>query len=215
VTAPEPPSTHASLGGRDLRGWRLLRCAGCGLPTARCLCAELPRLDLRTRVVVVMHRIEALRSTNTGRLAAAMLARATLRIRGDRDRPDEPPPAGRRLVLFPAEGARPLTTADAADDLVLVVPDGTWSQARRIHRRDPCARDAETVTLPTVVTSAYALRRNARAGGLCTLEAIAAALAVLEGPSVATVLREVFARWHERATAARDGRADPSPVTSP
>jgi len=192
-----------------------VRCAGCGLPTSRCLCAALPRLDVRTRVVVVMHRIEALRSTNTGRLAAAMLARASLRIRGDRDRPDELPPAGRRLVLFPAEGARPLAPADAADDLILVVPDGTWSQARRIHRRDPAARDAETVTLPTVATSAYALRRNAREGGLCTLEAIAAALAVLEGPSVATVLREVFARWHERATAARDGRADPSPVTSP
>lgn len=195
----------ASLGGRDLRGWRLARCAGCGLPEGLCVCAELPRLAVRTRVVVVMHRIEAVRSTNTGRLAAAMLSGATVRVRGDRDAPAESAPAGRRLVLFPAEGARPLSAADAGDDLVLVVPDGTWAQARRVHRRDPTARGAEAVALPDPAASAYGLRRNAREGGVCTLEAVAAAMGVLEGASVEHALREAFTRWHERAQRARRG----------
>lgn len=193
------------LGGRDLRGWRLVRCGGCGLPEARCLCAELPRLTVRTRVVVVMHRIEAVRSTNTGRLAAAMLSGSTVRVRGAQGAAVEGPPEGRRLVLFPAEGARALTPDDAGDDLVLVVPDGTWSQARRIHRRDPAAQGAETVALPTRAESAYELRRNARDGGLCTLEAVAAAMRVLEGEAVAEALRDAFARWHERALDLRGG----------
>ncbi len=191
------------LGGRDLRGWRLVRCGGCGLPEALCLCAELPTLAVRTRVVVVMHKIEAIRSTNTGRLAARMLSGATVRVRGDRDAPTEGAPEGRRLVLFPLEGARALRADDAGDDLVLVVPDGTWSQARRIHRRDPASRGAETVVLPAPAASAYDLRRGAREGGVCTLEAIAGAMGVLEGEAVERALREAFAAWRERALKVR------------
>lgn len=198
-------ASKPTLGGRDLRGWRLVRCGGCGLPEALCVCAALPSLVVRTRVVVVMHHIEAVRSTNTGRLAVAMLQGASVRLRGARDATVEAAPAGRRLVLFPSEGARPLRPDDAGDDLVLIVPDGTWAQARRVHRRDPAAQGAEAVTLPTVATSNYDLRRSEREGALCTIEAIAAAMGVLEGPAVEAALREGFAAWRERAMRVRDG----------
>ncbi len=150
-----------TLGGRDLRGWRLPRCVGCGLPAARCLCATLPTLATRARVVLVSHRVETLRSSNTARLVATMLPRATVIRRGDDERPEIP--TGRRLVLFPFEHARPLCADDAGDDLTLVVPDGTWSQARRIARRDELAREAPAVTIP-LRESAYGLRRNPRPG---------------------------------------------------
>lgn len=193
------------LGGRDLRGWRQVRCGACGLPTRLCVCAHLPTIETRARVVVVMHHIEAVRSTNTGRLVAAMLPRATLRLRGVREAADAPTPEGRRLVLFPADDARPLTARDAGDDAVLVVPDGTWAQARRIHRRDPFAQGAEAVTLPVVGVSEYGLRRNAREGGLCTLEAVAVAMGVLEGPDVEASMRAAFTLWRARAASVRAG----------
>ncbi len=198
-------ASKPTLGGRDLRGWRLVRCGGCGLPEGLCVCAALPSLAVRTRVVVVMHHIEAVRSTNTGRLAVAMLQGASVRLRGARDAAVGDVPAGRRLVLFPSEGARPLRPDDVTDDLVLVVPDGTWAQARRVHRRDPAAQGAEAVTLPTVATSTYDLRRSEREGALCTVEAIAAALGVLEGPAVEAALREGFEAWRARALRVRDG----------
>lgn len=169
------------------------------------MCALLPRVEAHTQVLVVMHHFEAVRSTNTGRLAARMLTRSSVRLRGAKDAVVEAPPAGRRLVLYPAVDARPLVPADATDDLVLVVPDGTWTQARRIHRRDPACRDAATVTLPFAGESGYGLRRNPRPGGLCTLEAIAAALGVLEGPAVASALLAGFQHWCARAHAVRDG----------
>ncbi len=197
---PPPP-----LGGRALRGWRQVRCGHCGLPEGLCVCPELPRVVVRTRVVVVMHYVEALRSTNTGRLVARMLPTATVRVRGAREAPDQPVPEGRRLVLFPSEEARPLRPDDAGDDLVLVVPDGTWAQARRIHRRDPAARGAEAVTLVDPGRSAYGLRRNPRPGGLCTLEAVAAALGALEGPAVEAALLTGFERWLHQARGVRDG----------
>lgn len=203
--AHPPDEPAAPLGGRTLRGWRLVRCGGCGLPEAHCVCALLPRVEVQTRVLVVMHHFEAVRSTNTGRLAARMLSGATVRLRGAKDTVAEAPPEGRRLVLYPADDARPLGPDDAADNLVLVVPDGTWTQARRIHRRDPACRDAVSVTLPEAGESGYGLRRNPRPGGLCTLEAIAAALDVLEGPAVASALHAGFQLWLARARAVRNG----------
>lgn len=193
-----------TLGGRSLRGWRLVRCAGCGLPTERCLCASLPLLPTRTRLVLVTHRVEALRSTNTARLVARMLPGATITVRGAEAQPELP--AGRRLVLFPFEHARALCASDLGDDLALVVPDGTWSQARRIARRDPLCREALAVTIP-LRDSAYGLRRNPRPGALCTLEAVAEALRVLEGDAVADPMLDAFARWRDASLALREGGA--------
>jgi DTW domain-containing protein YfiP len=172
-----------------------------------CLCAELPRLVVRTRVVVMMHRREAATSSNTGRIAARVLEGASVRVRGgDRDLPAEPLPAGRRLVLFPAAEARLLTPEDAAGDgVVLLVPDGTWSQARRLLRRDDIFQGAEVVTLPPAGPSRYGLRRHAREGSVCTLEAIGRALGVLEGGDIEAQLATVLDRFVDRSQRARKG----------
>jgi DTW domain-containing protein len=152
-----------------------------------------------------MHYIEALRSTNTGRLAAQMLTGSSVHLRGDRSEPSELP-AGKRLLLFPLEGARVLSPKDAGIGVTLVVPDGTWGQARRIARRDSMAVGAEVVTLPETIEGLYGLRRSQRPGGLCTLEAIAVALGVLEGHAITQTMMDVFEIWHTRALAVRHGR---------
>lgn len=195
------------FGGRDLRGCRLPRCQGCGLPELRCLCAALPRVRAATRIVVVSHRVEALRSTNTARLVARMVDSATMVLRGEGA---EELPVGRRLVLFPFEHARPLQREDGAEPLTLVVPDGTWSQARRIARRDALAREVEAVTVPAR-ESAYALRRNPRQGALCTVEAVAEALRVLEGDAIADTILGGFVRWRDASLSLRTAQRGRSP----
>ena len=47
-----------------------------------CICALLPRLATRTRVVLVVHQLEANKPTNTGLLAARCLANSTVVYRG-------------------------------------------------------------------------------------------------------------------------------------
>jgi DTW domain-containing protein YfiP len=146
------------------------------------MCSELPRLATRTRVVVVMHHVELRKTTNTGRLAARMLEGAEVRVRGERQQaPRAELPEGRKLVLFPSDDAVELSPALASesDRVVLLVPDGNWTQARRALRRDPDLKSALPVALPPGPASSYGLRRHPREGGLCTLEAIARALAVL------------------------------------
>ena len=59
------------------------RCLTCGSSLTLCMCAELPRLELRTKIALVIHRHEVLRSSNTGMLAVRALANSELRIRGE------------------------------------------------------------------------------------------------------------------------------------
>jgi DTW domain-containing protein YfiP len=201
-----PPTTPA----RPMRSRRTPRCSGCWLPSALCLCAELPLLAVRTRVVVAMHRREAVTSSNTGRLAARVFEGASVRVRGalreEMESDPEPLPPGRRLVLFPAAEARLLTAEDAAGEgVVLLVPDGTWAQARRLLRRDDLFEGAEVVTLPPAGPSRYGLRRHAREGSVCTLEAVGRALGVLEGGDIEERLAAVLERFVARSRQARTG----------
>lgn len=201
-------SGEGLCGPLPMRGRRRERCARCHYPLELCPCGQLTAVATRTRVVVVSHYVELQKSTNTARLAAIALSSCEVRGRGSPEaRAPMPWPRGRRIVLFPGHGARPLTPEDASDDLVLLVPDGTWTQAARIARRESSMQSAERVALPGERTSRYALRRNEREGGLCTIEAIAVALGILEGPWVETHLLAAFDAFQARALALRNGGA--------
>ncbi len=179
------------------------RCEACGLRRPACLCGEILPRRTRTQVVLITHRAERRKSTNTGRLVALALLGAEVRVRGDRGPIARPPlPEGRRLLLFPHPEARELTADDGrGPPIVLLVPDGTWNQARRIHRRDPDAGDAEPVRLLPGAPSRYGLRRAPREGTVSTLEAVARALAVLEpdGEAIEGALMRILDTFVQRS----------------
>jgi DTW domain-containing protein len=151
---------------------------------------------LTTRVVVLMHEREVRRPSNTGRLALACLTNSALAVRhpGDDDavvwRPKESTPA----LLFPSADAVPLAEwhLRTQGPVTLLVPDGTWGQARRLHQRLPGLRGVVCVKLPAGPPTAYHLRAQVGAERVSTMEAIARALGVLEGPEVQAALERVF-----------------------
>ena len=156
-----------------------------------------------------MHHVELFRGSNTGRLAVRILEGAELRVRGGRrSGPLAPEPAGRRLLLFPSPNARVLSADDAAgpEPVVLVVPDGSWPQARRVGHREALAHGAEPVSLPPGPPSRYTLRAIRRPGAVCTFEAIARALTVLEGPAIEARMLPVLDEFLRRFEHARQGR---------
>jgi DTW domain-containing protein len=171
-----------------------------------CVCPLIPDppLATRTRVVLVMHRSENFKSTNTGRLAAACLANSEIIVRGHRGKPSEPlawSDAVQPLLLFPFEDAQPIAAAVRALDgkpVVLVVPDGTWRQASKVRRRVPGLADLPCVSVSGEARLARRLRAEAHEHGLSTLEAIARALSVLEGEDVRSRLERVFRSMVER-----------------
>ncbi len=189
------------------RGNSVLRCARCRLHAGLCVCELLPRIETRTRLVLVMHRDERRKTTNTGQLAAACLARSEVLVHGQLDAPLDPlvwPPTTRPLYLFPHEDALPLTSfLDDGPPVTLVVPDGTWRQASKVRKRVAGVADIPCVSLPPGPPSRYRLREEHLDHGLSTLEAIARALGLLEGEAVQHALENVFAMMVERSLWAR------------
>lgn len=165
----------------------------------RCICAHIPTLHLKTKVIVMMHHREWKRPTASAPLFAAADPKAEIRLRG---LPNEPTceaglvhPNRRTLVLFPKENAQVLCDSLLAEDprpITLVVPDGSWRQASKVVRREPALTQAQCVTLPDLGPSRYKLRREPKPGGLSTFEAIARALKIIEGPKVYHQLETLF-----------------------
>lgn len=135
-------------------------------------------------MVVLLHRVERYRTTNTGRIATLALAGSELRMWNLLDAPNDPEGLQGPGVhlLYPGEGARELK-ADL-EVRTLVVPDATWRRTRRMVNRSGELAGLPRVCLPAGEPSAFRLRTNRNPQSVCTLEALARALGILEGPEI-------------------------------
>ncbi len=171
------------------------QCSRCMRPQTHCLCALIPQLDSRTRVLLLQHPSEVSHALNTARLAALGLTHAQLRVGEVFDDLDQliNQPGYQARLLFPGEDAQVLTAYELADKslpLLLVVPDGTWRKVRKLLHLNPVLAQLPRVTLPQGAVSRYRLRKAPGPGALSTLEAIVQALEILEAPtSFAPLLR--------------------------
>ncbi len=171
------------------------QCSRCLRPQTHCLCALIPQLDSRTRVLLLQHPSEVGHALNTARLADLGLLNAELRV-GEVFEDLATllnPPGYQARLLFPGEGAQLIDTAEPSDESLpwlLVVPDGTWRKARKLLHLNPLLAQLPRVTLPEGAVSRYRLRKAPGPGALSTLEAIVQALEILEAPtSFAPLLR--------------------------
>ncbi|KSW23063.1 MULTISPECIES: DTW domain-containing protein [unclassified Pseudomonas] len=191
------------------------RCERCLRPAGHCLCVLIPRLDNRTRVLLLQHPSETGHALNTARLAALGLAKAELRVGEDfRDLDLSGEDA---WLLFPGENAIPLAelaARPASRPRLLVVPDGTWRKARKLLHLNPNLAALPRVVLPEGLTSRYRLRKAPAEGALSTIEAVVHALNALDAPQsfdallrpfealidgqIAAMGEDVFVRNHRR-----------------
>lgn len=161
-------------------------CARCQRPLSLCLCALIPRLESRTRVLLLQHPSERRHPLNTARLAALGLVNAQLEI-GDLF-PQLPRwlEGHEPLLLFPGPVAVSVdqlpSAALAESPRLLVIPDGTWRKARLLLHANPLLAALPRLTLPTGPASRYRVRKAPAPEALSTVEAVVAALNVLEAP---------------------------------
>ena len=159
-------------------------CSRCRRPLTHCLCALIPRVDSRTRVLILQHPDESAHALNTARLAALGLVNAELLVGetfGDELAERLSDPAYRSLLLFPGEqAALPEPSGTDEQPLQLVVPDGTWRKARKLLYLNPVLESLPRLCLPEGLTSRYRLRKAPQPGALSTLEAIVETLGRLE-----------------------------------
>ena len=181
------------------------RCPGCEIRKPLCFCAMIPQIALQTHVIVLMHTCEETLTTNTARLTCKALTNSEVRIHGRRDERMSSEglvqPGRSSLLLYPSSDSVELT-ADFASRLTepvnLIVPDANWRQTTKFVRREPCVKGIPHVRLPPGPLSEYRLRTQRSDQNLCTLEAIARAIGILESreaqASLETLLRVLVER---------------------
>lgn len=174
-------------------------CPVCFLNKARCICAQIPSLTLATRVCLVVHAKELKRTTNTGRLAVQALTNSEMRIRGEDKEPldlsDLLSSDYQTFLFYPSDDAVDLTAELLAQDprpVQLIVPDGNWRQASKVHYRHHELKAVPRVMIKAPNMAKQHMRVENTPEGMATLEAIAQALGIIEGDVVKKKLMDLY-----------------------
>jgi len=175
------------------------RCPRCLLLPRVCLCADIPTIATRTRIVIVRHHLERWRSSNSGRLAHLALPNSEIVEHGGAAGLAVLPALEGAWLVFP-EGEATIT-APVPPPRQLVVLDATWSQARRMFRKIGGLRGLPILRLADAAMPAARLRESPAPGRVSTIEAIARALRLIEGEAAAAPLEALFALAVARARA--------------
>mmetsp|Transcript_19927 Transcript_19927/g.42408 ORF Transcript_19927/g.42408 Transcript_19927/m.42408 type:complete len:335 (+) Transcript_19927:189-1193(+) len=201
---------------------RVHACLACTL--SPCLCASIRALPIgrHHRLLLLLHPKEFLRTTNSGKLLLLAHPRASFLVPGL-------PSHDARLasicarrgacVLYPTEHALPLAAfcerAAADAPLHLIIPDGTWQQARRMCRQLPPSLPRVRVSDVGASLFGRTLRWQSRereeCGRVSTVEAYAqAALELGEASAdVAPLLQSLRAFIDATAPFSSHGHAGP------
>jgi DTW domain-containing protein YfiP len=130
--------------------------------TARILLKVLPQVELHVGVEFSCNQVQAL------------------------DDPRRPP-----MLLFPGPCAETLRPGETPNPRTIVVLDATWPRARQMLVANEWLRGVPMERLALNRPSLYGLREQPLPEGLCTLEAVAEAVAMLDGN---TAVRDALTR---------------------
>ncbi len=195
-------------------------CLKCLLNPSLCICSLLPilkdPLHLKTKISLIIHAKELKRTTNSGRLALHCLANSGMHVRGHFDKNKEDfesldlsdllTQGYETLLFYPSDDAMELTKSYVQavhKPIQLIVPDGNWRQASKVHTRHPELAKIPRVMMKTPNLAKFHLRAESSEFGMSTLEAIARAIAVIEGDDVGEKLLAVYHLKLERTLMGR------------
>lgn len=174
-------------------------CQTCFLHKDRCICSLIPNLNLATRVCLVIHAKELKRTTNTGRLGLKALVNSEMRVRGDEreslDLSDLLSPNYKTVLLYPSDDAVELNAEFVLQQTLpiqLIVPDGNWRQASKVHYRHKELSSVLRVRLKNSSPTNQQMRLETVPDGMATLEAMAHALSAIEGAEVGDALLSLY-----------------------
>lgn len=175
------------------------RCDKCRMKDTHCICCALIGVDNLTHVSILMHYREKVTTTNTGRIAHYLLNNSDIHYRGLIDSPLKEEEILKKgytpLYLFPSENSIALTEdylTAISGKVQLIVPDGSWRQAKRVSKREGFLKNIPHVKLPDASHGIFFLRRKVMDEGVSTLEAIARAIGIIESKNIQINLENVF-----------------------
>ncbi len=186
-------------------------CPRCYQRREICICPILPTVETKTEFLILRHIWEAERPSNTGRLVALSMPNSRIIPCGGGSRiglvpvDDELLQAPGTWLLWPDGSGAETNPSNLTPPARIVVIDATWQQARRLYGTMPVLRTMHRLALPAPIRSRSRLREQHRSDGMSTIEAVAAAVAKLEGAEAARPLEELYDELVKRTTSLRWG----------
>lgn len=158
-------------------------CAGCGLPESFCCCSTLQPAPCDLLLVLLLHENEPSRPSSTSRIIQQVVQGCKHYIWERRLPPEDlleliNNPTYQPWLLFPedrpvlAGRSRPFQRETGRTPLV-IVPDGTWKEVRKIVRKSPWLDHLPLLSFTPENPTRYKLRRNPDEEHLCTAETVA------------------------------------------
>ena len=146
------------------------------------------------KFTLLTHFKELEKPSNTGKLVVEILGSAAEQICWDRLVPPAKLvaeiEAGGVALLYPGTAEEPAGDLTGIRQIILI--DGTWHEARKIHQRSPYLQKVRRICLKPVEKSRYNLRKNQKESGLCTAECVMEILRSTGNPADAERLQERF-----------------------
>jgi len=219
-------STRAFLA----RGKSVIRCEHCQLARYACICQWQPHVPITAEFILLMHRDEVFKPTNTGRLLADLFPAQTHVFVWNRTAPDAEllalidDPQRRCMIVFPAEGSEMnqpevVATGEIAvsrptrqlwrelpDDgkrNTFILLDGTWKQSGRMFNQGRWLDKLACVVLPEGRSRGYSVRKSHQDDYLSTAEAAALCLVLAEDTLAAETLLDYFELFNTHYLATR------------
>lgn len=209
------------------RGITVKRCVECLLAKQYCICEWLKPFngEFPFDIVLLMHRDEILKPTNSGRLMAEAFPNQCMAFEWSRL---EPPPelialinqADRQCaIVYPARNHRQpvefnylISTAISKEHPsmslmtkkpTLIFLDGTWRQAARMFNHSHWLSHLPFYALDDVVVGEYAVRKASEISRLATAEAASLVLAALHAQKASEHLQHIFTVFNQHCAATR------------
>ena len=164
------------------------RCYGCYRPLDRCFCSNIPRIENKTRILILQHMRERFHPFNTARIVRRALSNSDLIAQHSEQLIDTLSAfdfSSGTGLLYPGDNAKPLDDLKPSErPTQLIILDGTWHHAKTLIRDIPKLQSVPRFSFSSTEPSRYRIRREPHLECLSTIEATVAALQSLEPETI-------------------------------
>ncbi|MCQ3828516.1 tRNA-uridine aminocarboxypropyltransferase [Microbulbifer elongatus] len=196
------------------KGKSVKRCSDCQMGEFACMCAWRPRAESAVDFVLLMHRKELFKPTNTGRLIVDAFAGTPVFLWNRLEAPGEladilQDPARNCFIVFPADGtengSRPVVREipRSKKKTTLILLDGTWKQCSRMIGLSRWLDPVPCLSLPESLVRSYAVRDSGRDHRFSTAEAAISCLLLMQQERAASALQNYFRVFNQHYLATR------------
>ncbi|MGY5452854.1 tRNA-uridine aminocarboxypropyltransferase [Agarivorans sp. MS3-6] len=196
------------------RGARRVRCETCQMPQQHCFCDQAILQTSHCGFALLMHNMEVLRPSNTGRFIADIIPDTHAFI-WQRTEPCQAllnlchQQQWQPYVVFPAHFSEPQRVhhdiaPPQGQKPLFIMLDGSWREARKMFHQSPWLDQFPVISINPEQASRYGLRSSPVKGQWATAEVAAQLLAMNGEHNNAKLLEQRFKAFTQQTLAGRN-----------